>query len=126
MDRHVRPKMRKTEANLEKNMKKLLIILIVMVLISCQSTGTKDAMRAKRMENCTNLTANEIELIKNEKIHRGMSECALIASWGEPYHINKLTGSWGVHKRYVYQHGGPWKKSIYVFVENGVVDRWHD
>jgi hypothetical protein len=88
MDRHVRPKMRKTETNLEKNMKKLLIILLVMVLISCQSTRTKDAMRAKRMENCTNLTANEIELIKNEKIHPGMSECALIASWGEPYYIN--------------------------------------
>ena len=95
-------------------MKKLLIVLIVMVLISCQSTGTKDAMRAKRMENCTNLTADE------------MSECALIASWGEPYYINRSTGSWGVHKRYVYQRGGPWNKSIYVFVENGVVDRWHD
>ncbi|MDH3357190.1 MAG: hypothetical protein OEM06_07005 [Desulfobacteraceae bacterium] len=107
-------------------MKKLLIVLIVMVLISCQSTGTKDAMRAKRMKNCTNLTADEIEWIKNEKIQRGMSECALIASWGEPYFINRSTGSWGVHKRYVYQRGGPWNKSIYVFVENGVVDRWHD
>lgn len=107
-------------------MKKLLIILTVMVLISCQSSGTKDAMRAKRMENCINLTANEIELIKSGKIQRGMSECALIASWGEPYHINKTTGSWGVHKRYVYQRGGPWNKSIYVYVENEVVDRWHD
>jgi len=107
-------------------MKKLLIVLIVMVLISCQSTGTKDAMRAKRMKNCTNLTADEIEWIKNEKIQRGMSECALIASWGEPYYINRSTGSWGVHKRYVYQRVGPWNKSIYVYVENGVVNRWHD
>ena len=105
-------------------MKKLLIILTVMVLISCQSSGTMVAMRAKRMENCTNLTSEEVELIKNEKIQRGMSECALIASWGEPYDINETTGSWGVHKRYVYLRGIMWNETIYVYVENGVVIRW--
>ena len=104
-------------------MKKLLIILTVMVLISCQSSGAK---RAKRIENCTNLTADEIELIENEKIERGMSECALIASWGEPYDINEIKGSWGVHKRYVYLRGIMWNETIYVYVENGVVVRWQE
>jgi hypothetical protein len=107
-------------------MKKLLIILTVMVLISCQSSRAKDVMRAKRIENCTNLTANEIELIKNEKIERGISECALIASWGEPYDINETKGSWGVHKRYVYLRGIMWNETIYVYVENGVVVRWQE
>ena len=114
------------KTDLERNMKKLLIILTVMVLISCQSSGTKDVMRAKRMENCSNLTAEEIELIKNEKIERGMSECALIASWGEPYDINETKGSWGVHKRYVYLRGIMWNETIYVYVENGVVVRWQE
>lgn len=107
-------------------MKKLLIILTVMVLISCQSSGTKDVMRTKRMGNCSNLTTEEIELIKNEKIERGMSECALIASWGEPYDINETKGSWGVHKRYVYLRGIMWNETIYVYVENGVVVRWQE
>ena len=55
-----------------------------------------------------------------------MSECALIASWGEPYDINEIKGSWGVHKRYVYLRGIMWNETIYVYVENGVVVRWQE
>lgn len=61
----------------------------------------------------------ETKLILEKKIALGMSEKALIESWGKPEDINTSVGSWGVHKQYVYD-------SQYVYVENGKVTAWQD
>lgn len=53
-------------------------------------------------------------LVLQGKIALGMSEQALIESWGKPDDINESVGSWGVHKQYVYG-------SAYVHVENGTI-----
>jgi hypothetical protein len=59
--------------------------------------------------------------IENSKISLGMTEEQLIASWGRPRDINTTTGSFGVHKQYVYGDFGP-----YVYVEDGKVTGWQD
>ena len=58
------------------------------------------------------------EAIIKQKIFRGMSESALVESWGRPEEINSSVGSWGTHKQYVYGSGN------YVYVENGVITSW--
>jgi len=73
------------------------------------------------------ITGEESRLIQQNKIARGMSERALVISWGKPRRINTSTGSWGTRKQYVY--GGFYGKYIstkanYVYVRNGVVDSW--
>lgn len=61
----------------------------------------------------------EAKLILEKKIALGMSEKALIKSWGKPDDINTSVGRWGVHKQYVYG-------SQYVYVENGEITAWQD
>lgn len=56
-------------------------------------------------------------LILEGKIAIGMTEAALLKSWGRPRRINESVGPWGVHKQYVY-------RSAYVYVENGRVVSW--
>lgn len=57
-------------------------------------------------------TDREITAIENRKIFIGMSEKALLLSWGNPEHINTSIGSWGTHKQYCYPN------SVYIYVEN--------
>jgi hypothetical protein len=72
------------------------------------------------------LSDNEWNLIDANSIQRGMSELALICLRGAivPGYgsINVTTGSWGVHKQYVYEH--PLGGRSYVYVENGKVTSW--
>ena len=63
------------------------------------------------------LTDEEIKLIKKRQINIGMSENALIISWGEPLKTNTTVGCYGTHKQYVYYY-------CYVYVENGIVTAW--
>ena len=60
------------------------------------------------------------------KIHIGMSELALVCSWGYPNiwgSVNKSVGSWGVHKQYVYR-SCRYCKGQYVYIENGKITSW--
>lgn len=57
-------------------------------------------------------------LILKQQITLGMSEEALIESWGKPRDINESVGVWGVHKQYVYP-------SAYVYIENGIISSWN-
>jgi hypothetical protein len=58
--------------------------------------------------------------IADKKIKLGMSEQALLCSWGEPPGgVHSSVGSWGVRKQYVYA-------GTYVYVENGKVTSWQD
>lgn len=67
------------------------------------------------------MTSEEWALAEGQKIRRGMSECALLASWGIPNKVNRSVGVWGVHKQYVYRG---YQQSSYVYVENGRVSGW--
>jgi hypothetical protein len=68
----------------------------------------------------------EIYLIKEKKIMTGMSETALILSWGYPTKINRSVGSYGVHKQFVYRGYSRYSPSTYVYVKNGKVSGWQD
>lgn len=72
------------------------------------------------------ITDDEIRLIKEKKIRIGMSETALIASWGYPSKINRSVGSYGVHKQFVYESYSKYSSPTYVYVENGKVRSWQD
>lgn len=63
-------------------------------------------------------TPEEIDAALNQIIFIGMSELALLASWGRADEINCSTRADGVHKEYVYDEG---RKTVRV--KNGVVTR---
>lgn len=75
------------------------------------------------------VTPSELQFARSNRVQMGMSECALIISMDNPNKlgncgkINSSTGSYGVHKQYVYRGcgGGSTK---YVYVENGKVTSW--
>lgn len=62
----------------------------------------------------------ELAAIDAGEIYIGMSEAALLESWGQPIDINRTVTETIVRKQYVYPH------SVYVYVENGVVTGWQD
>lgn len=68
----------------------------------------------------------EIDAIGRSQVYIGMSEDALICSWGRPDDINRSVGSWGVHSQYVYEGGYYGTDSNFVYVENGYVTSWQD
>lgn len=67
------------------------------------------------METRNRYSRREIEAIVNERIFVGMSEEALVYSWGRPSKINR--SSYG-SDQWVYS-------SQYVYVENGEIDGWN-
>jgi hypothetical protein len=72
------------------------------------------------------LTDGEIETVKRKNLRIGMSERALLISWGYPSNINRTVGSFGVHKQYVYGTYSGYSSPTYVYVENGKVTTWQD
>ena len=55
----------------------------------------------------------------SEKIKIGITQCQMLASWGEPRDKNRSVGSWGVHIQYIYS-------GAYVYIKNGVVTGFQD
>lgn len=76
------------------------------------------------MERRNLLTQSEKDLVAKQQIQRGMSLCALYASWGIPDRENRSVGVWGTHVQHVYNAGS--RHSAYVYTENGVVTSWQD
>jgi hypothetical protein len=73
------------------------------------------------------LTAREYTAIRDRKIGVGMSECALIASWGRPTIANRSVSRYGVRVQYVYRSPGYYVSSArYVYTEDGRVTSWQD
>ena len=75
-------------------------------------------------------TSEEWEAIEARTVFLGMSEFALICSWGYPIPfgggaINESVGSWGTKRQYVYRRGS-YSKPQYVYVENGKVTSWQN
>ncbi len=82
--------------------------------INAANKKKAEERRKKLVEKYGERTA---DAIMKQEIFRGMSESALVESWGKPQEINSSVGSWGTHKQYVY-----W--GDYVYVENGIVESW--
>jgi hypothetical protein len=82
----------------------------------------RNELRAETLRKAT-FTDREIEAIIARRIFIGMSEDALIESWGKPNDINRTVNAYTVHKQYVYGVS-PHKK--YVYVDDGVVTAWQD
>lgn len=56
-----------------------------------------------------------VDLIKSQKIQRGMTSEQALLSWGKPQKNNKSVGSYGVHEQWVYGNGQ------YLYFENNVL-----
>jgi len=65
------------------------------------------------------LSASEWSLVHRQSIQIGMSELALICSWGSSSHVNRTVTQYRVHKQYVYG-------STLVYVEDGRVTSFQD
>lgn len=83
--------------------------------INAANKKKAEERRKKLIEKYGERTA---DAIMKQEIFRGMSESALVESWGKPKEINSSVGSWGTHKQYVYGGGD------YVYVENGIIESW--
>lgn len=72
------------------------------------------------------ITPDEWSLVEQKKIKLGMSECALVASWGSGK-VNKHTNVNGQFNQHVYRLD--WCRSCnvqYVYTRNGRVTSWQD
>lgn len=78
--------------------------------------GSKSAYEELKRRNA--LSASEWNLVLEQSIQIGMSELALICSWGSA-HVNRTVTRYSVHKQYVYGAG-------FVYVENGRVTAFQD
>lgn len=86
--------------------------------IKMEQKKRNEMARVKRKEKLSKkYDSFTVDSIIEGEIFIGMSEDALIESWGHPKRINETVGRWGVHKQYVY-----WSK--YVYVENGKITSW--
>lgn len=87
------------------------------VCMEYRAHKTKQAIDILRSRSV--FTDEEISLIKEQQIRIGMSERALLCSWGNPRKVNRSVGSWGEHKQFVY-------RSSYVYTQNGRVTSYQD
>jgi hypothetical protein len=62
----------------------------------------------------------EFEAILSESVFIGMSESALLESYGSPDKINITETSISIQKQYVYNR--PFHRTTYVYVENGFIN----
>ena len=72
------------------------------------------------------ISDEEWGLIEQKKIRIGMSELALVCSWGGPGlygSVNESVSRWGVHKQWVYRACSSCGAQ-YVYTENGKVTSW--
>ena len=77
----------------------------------------------KELERRGAITPAEWRLIEEEKVQPGMSELAVICSWGYPddsgVSRNQALGRWGEQKQFVFDR--PFSKSRTVYIEGGRV-----
>jgi len=64
----------------------------------------------------------------NGRLAVGMNLEQVIICWGNPYRINKSTGSFGLFDQFVYtptyiNHNNNWR---YVYMKNGILVSWQD
>jgi len=79
----------------------------------------------KQLEERKTISDNDWILIESKKVGVGMSEDALVCSWGRPSRINSSGSSRGVSKQYVYRRCQTCRAQ-YVYVRAGKVVSWQN
>lgn len=64
-----------------------------------------------------------LKAVANREVLIGMTSRQAMASWGEPYHINRSGGSWGVHEQWVYHFTF---SDAYLYFQNGKLTSWQN
>jgi hypothetical protein len=77
----------------------------------------------QEMERRKLLTPEEWALAAEQRIQKGMSQCALYASWGKPVREYRSEQHGSVQIRHVYRMGWNTRPGS-VFTKNGKVDGW--
>lgn len=72
----------------------------------------KESMDTHKKKMITKYGQKYGNAIAQNKVQLGMNQAMCRESWGEPYEINRSTGSFGVHEQWVYSGG-------YLYFENG-------
>lgn len=72
------------------------------------------------------ITEKEGDLIQRKQVAIGMSESAMVLSWGKPRRMNRTVNAFGVRKQCVYGQLTKRSKPTYVYVENGFITSWQD
>lgn len=100
-----------------------LVSVSDMDLCAAFSESGAASVRAE-IEKRGKITQDEWELIEGKKIRIGMSEAAMICSWGEPPaasgRVNSTITQYGERKQYVYRESRI-SSAQYVYVTNGRV-----
>lgn len=80
--------------------------------------GYKQEMERRKL-----LTPEEWTLAAEQRIQKGMSQCALYASWGKPVREYRTEQNGNVQIRHVYRMGWSMRPGS-VFTKHGKVDGW--
>lgn len=86
---------------------------------------TPDAIARAEINRRELIKEVEWTAIDQQKIRIGMSECALLASWGRPTNINTSVSSRGKSKQYVYR-GYSAASTNYVYVKDGIIEAFQN
>jgi hypothetical protein len=90
----------------------------------CNAYAFSKSQKARaELERRGALSPEEWQLAEEEKIKAGMSELALVCSWGMPRDINETVTATTSFKEYVYRENQG-AKGQYVYVRNGQVTSW--
>lgn len=87
----------------------------------CKDPSQRKKLDIKLPARSSEFTDREWKLIGQQKISVGMSEKALLRSWGKPTEINR--SSYGP-AQWVYRRGAG--SAQYVYVQDGYIKNWSD
>ena len=97
--------------------------------ILCRTYGYAKTQNVKaELVRREQITAKEWDSIDDKAIFMGMSELALLCSFGQPGlygAINTSTGSWGTHRQWVYRSCKSCP-AMYVYTRDGYVTSWQN
>ncbi|MDH5393944.1 MAG: hypothetical protein OEY11_12215 [Gammaproteobacteria bacterium] len=91
-------------------------------LCNAYALNRSDRVRAELIRR-NEITDEEWKVIDNKKIRIGISELALVCSWGAPTRINNQASRHGSSKQYVYRQGYS-GRGQFVYIRQGKVSSW--
>jgi hypothetical protein len=119
----------------------ILTVVVVAVLLTACVAQQHTKRRQEYMKNHPDITERVKMAIKNGDVLIGMTKEELIASWGQPYDINRTVTATVIREQWVYVFGyvdsytlqpipaqlvTPGAPHVYVYLENGIVTSWQD
>lgn len=119
----------------------ILTVVVVVVLLTACVAQQHTKRRQEYIKNHPDITERVKMAIKNGDVLIGMTKEELIASWGQPYDINRTVTATVIREQWVYVFGyvdsytlqpipaklvTPGAPHVYVYLENGIVTSWQD